>query len=368
MNIEFMQLALEEAKKGLGFTSPNPAVGAVLVRQGKIVAIGWHKHTGKDHAEVLAIKKIKNKNLLKNCELYITLEPCCHYGQTPPCVDLIVRSGIKKVYVGMKDPFVKVNGKGIIYLRKNGVAVEMCKDKRLVLEIKKINQPFLKWASVGWPYVVLKAAISLDGKIATKTGDSKWITNEKARQDARIERSLCDAVLVGSGTVKADDPELAPHGKYKNKKLLRIILDAELSTNVKAKVYRDKNIFVVCTNLATKMRQEVFAKANIKYKSFGKKKVDIKQLLDFFSKQGIQKIFVEGGGGVHGTFVDAHKKNGNVIDEIIFYLAPKIIGGREAKTVVGGEGINLVSDSLNLVSLDYKLINDNMKIRGRVSN
>ena len=359
-----MQLALKEAKKGIGLTSSNPVVGAVVVRKNKVLAVGFHKQAGGDHAEVVAIKKVKNKKFLNESELYVTLEPCCYYGKTPPCTELIIGSGIKKVFIGMKDPSKKVNGKGINYLRKNGVHVEMCKDKNIVQEIKVINRPFIKSVSTGLSYVVLKAAISLDGKIATRTGDSKWISNDKARKDSRFERSLCDAVLVGAGTVKADKPTLASHGKYISKNLLRVILDTDLSTNSRYKVYRDKNVFIACTNLATEKRKKEFKKAGIEFKSFGAKKINIKKLLEFLSARKIHKIFVEGGGEVHGSFVDAHKKYGNIIDEVIFYIAPKIIGGRNAKVVVAGEGASLVSSSLKIKDLNYNQIDDNIKIRG----
>lgn len=363
MNNKYFQLAIEEAKKGVGFTSPNPVVGAVVVRKNKVLSLGFHKQAGKDHAEVVAIKKVKNKTLLKDSELYVTLEPCCHYGKTPPCTELIINSGIKKVFIGMKDSSKKVNGKGINYLRKNGVQVEMCKDKKLIQAIKDLNKPFVKNETVGLPYVVLKAGVSLDGKIATKTGDSKWITNNEARKDARLERSLCDAVLVGAGTVKADNPELASHGKHRNKKLLRIILDADLSTDIKAKVYRDKNVFVASTDLALEKRKNIFIKAGIEYKSFGKTNVNIKNLLKFLGQRDLQKIFVEGGGEVHGSLVDAHQKYGNIVDEVIFYIALKIIGGREAKSVVGGDGIKNISEVTNLTQVIYKQVGDNLKVK-----
>lgn len=366
MDDNFFNLALELARQGVGFTSPNPAVGAVIVRKGRVIATGYHKKAGKDHAEVIVIKKVKNKNLLREAELYVTLEPCCHYGKTPPCVDLIVRSGIKKVYVGMIDPFEKVKGKGVKYLRKNGVEVKLCKNKKIIDEIENINKPFIKVSKFGLPYVLLKAAISLDGKIATSIGDSKWISNNKARGGARLERSHCDAVMVGSGTVKHDNPELAPHGKFKKKKLLRIILDSDLSTSVKAHVYRDENVFVACTNLAGKNQKNRFDKANIEYKSFGEEKINIKKLLVFLAQRNVQKIFVEGGSEVHGSFVDAHRKFGNIADEIVLYVASKIIGGREAKTVVGGEGAKFISNSLSVKNVSYQVLDDNLKISGNI--
>lgn len=356
----FLERALELAKRGIGFTSPNPAVGAVIVKNEKIIGEGWHKRAGGEHAERGAIQDIRDIKDIKGATMYVTLEPCCHWGKTPPCVDSIVAAGIKKVVVGMKDPFEKVNGKGIAFLKKHGIQVELLNTKSIQYkEIRELNQPFIKWAKTGLPYVVLKAAISLDGKIATRTGESKWITSPKARDDARLERSLCDAVIVGAGTVAADDPELAAHGKYKNKKLLRVIIDPELGLSMNKRVFRDENVFVACTDQATSKNRRRFEKAGIEYKSFGKNKISIKKLLEYLAKRNIQKLFVEGGAGVHGTFHDQR-----MIDEIIFYIAPKIIGGVDALSAVGGEGIKKLSEAVELTEVKIEQIADDIKIRG----
>lgn len=390
MNESLMALALELAKKGVGFTSPNPAVGAVLVKNGKIISRGYHKKAGTDHAEIIAFhgchceepKAMKQsqpvgQRLLRfpakagslamtgGATLYVTLEPCFHYGKTPPCVEAIIKAGIKKVCIGMIDPNKKVNGRGIKKLKKAGVEVEILNSKReLAQEIRKINQPFIKWAKLNLPYVVLKAAISLDGKIATRTGDSKWISGRESRKDARWERSLCDAVLIGSGTVKADNPRLAPQGKYKNKKLLRVIIDKDLSTNPKAKVYRNKNVLVITTSLASKLRRGQFKKFGIEFQILGKKDVNIITLLHCLNKQGIQKLFVEGGAGVHGTFYDAALEDKKLLDEVIFYITPKIIGGKNALAAVQGEGVAEIKETKRLRNLKIEKMGDNIKVWG----
>jgi diaminohydroxyphosphoribosylaminopyrimidine deaminase/5-amino-6-(5-phosphoribosylamino)uracil reductase len=241
----------------------------------------------------------------------------------------------------------------------------------------------------GLPYVVLKAAVSLDGKIATRTGESKWITGDAARDDARLERSLCDAVIVGAGTVAADDPELAPHGKFKKKKLLRVIIDGELSSDVKKKVFRDNNVLVACADSASKKHVERFKKNKIKIataeagsrhtggkiKSFGKERVSIQKLLEYLGKRGVQKVFVEGGAGVHGAFYDeamrktqdTNSKKQTIVDEMIFYIAPKIIGGKNAVAAIGGEGVKRLSDVLELKDVKTEPVGNDLKVRGIVN-
>lgn len=369
MEDRFMKLALKNAQQGVGLTYPNPAVGAVIVNNNKIIGRGYHKKAGSEHAEILAIKSVKNQKLLVGSTLYVTLEPCSHYGKTPPCTEAIVKSGIKNVVVGMKDPFKKVNGKGINKLKKSGLKVELVnKNYELSKELRSLNQPFIKFVTTGLPWVVLKVAVSLDGKMATSSGNSKWISNVLSRRNARIERSLSDAVLVGSGTVKADNPELAPHGKFKNKKLLRIIIDNDLSTNPKAKVYRDNNVLVISTVLASKKNQKKFSKAGIEFKIFDRKIINILELLKYLGKRQIQKLYVEGGAKVHGSFFDATLKDHKLVDEVIFYMAPKIIGGKNALAAFGGMGLDKVEKTIKFKRLKIERFGDDFKIKGIINN
>ncbi len=363
-----MYRAIELAKRGKGFTSPNPVVGAVVVLNGENIGEGWHKKAGMRHAEVGAILQARKKGDLKDAILYVTLEPCCHFGKTPPCTDLIIDSGIKNVVIGMKDSFWRVERKGIKRLEDEGIKVEMVDvNSDIFRDICYLNQSFLKWAQTGLPYVVMKSATTMDGKIATASGESKWITGEKTRINSRLERSLCDAVLVGCGTVEADDPELAPHGEYENKKLLRVIVDPLLLLSLDKKVFRDKNVFVACTKKASENDKERFKKSGIDFQEFGPTEVSVKLLLQYLGKKNITKLFVEGGNGVHGRFHDAALLDPLIVDEVLCYIAPKIFGGKDALSSVGGKGVKHVVGSLTLNDVSSSMIGDDVKMRGFVN-
>lgn len=360
-------IAIEEAQKAVGLTGHNPAVGAVLVKKNKIISAGHTQRPGKDHAEIVAIKKAGS--IVRGATLYTTLEPCSYEGKnTPPCTNAIIAAGIKHVIVAIKDPNSLVNGKGIKALKKAGIKVEILAQTSVVAkQAALINQPFFKAMKTGLPYVTLKAGISLDGKIATKKGISKWITSEEARKDARLERSKHDAVLVGSGTVEHDDPELAPHGIYKNKTLLRILIDPELITDVNKKIFRDENVFVATTERASQKRRGLYEEKEIGFEIFGKKEVNIIELLSYLSTARIRSVFVEGGAGVHGSFVDAAQKDARAVDCVLFYIAPKIIGGRDAVSVVGGNGIEDVAHAIECKTIASNSIGTNIKINGMVN-
>ncbi len=361
----FFERAWELAEKGRGFTSPNPCVGAVVVKNGKVIGEGYHKKAGEKHAEVIAIQHAQKRGFsVQGADIYVTLEPCCHVGKTPACTDLLIRSGIKRVFVGMKDPFDLVKGKGIRILKKNGMDVFLLsKNHLLSKKIRLLNQPFLKWALTGFPYVTLKCAVSLDGKIATSAYDSKWITGNSARKDSRTERSMCDAVLVGSGTVKKDNPELAPHGPYAKKNLKRIIFDPDLSSPLSSQVFRDSNVLVLTTSRASKQKIKIFLKKGISVKIFSKEKIIIKDALEYLGKNGMQHIFVEGGSRVHGSFFDASLKD-FCIDHVIWYIAPKLMGGTNSINSVAGRGVKIVKDAHILKSVQVQTIGDDIKVSG----
>ncbi|MBI4232252.1 bifunctional diaminohydroxyphosphoribosylaminopyrimidine deaminase/5-amino-6-(5-phosphoribosylamino)uracil reductase RibD [Candidatus Peregrinibacteria bacterium] len=379
MQEKFMWRALELAKKGLGFTSPNPLVGAVIVKGGEIVGEGYHRKAGTDHAEIVAIKQVMKKSGIKsvdldpalfhNATLYVTLEPCSHIGKTPSCARAIVAAGFKKVCIGMKDPFDLVNGRGIKFLRDHGVELELCKPgSRLYGAIGLINQQFIKSSTISLPYVVLKAGMSLDGKIATATGESKWITGDLALRDARLERSACDAVLVGAGTVLADDPELAPYGRFSSKKLLRVIIDPALTLPFDLKVFRDENVFVAyCSGLASSKNLKRYDSAGINCKAFGSNRISISRLLGFLSKKSIQSVFVEGGSSVHGSFCDEALAGKKVVDKVIFYVAAKIIGGKDSLAVIGGDGALSLVKSLRLTDLEFEKVGMDLKLSALVN-
>jgi len=361
----FMKRAIELAKKGQGYTSPNPCVGAVIVKNGKIVGSGYHKKAGSDHAEIVAIKDaLKNKNSLRGAILYSTLEPCCHYGATGPCTEEIVRFEIGKVVIAHGDPSKKVNSKGIKFLRKNGVEVVV---GVLENEARMLNQPFLKTSLCGVPFVTLKAGISLDGKIATRSGKSEWITNELSRKHGKKLRDNYDAVIVGANTVVIDNPILAS-GRIGGcescgKGIFRVVIDGRLKVKTSSRVFRDENVLVATTSLVDKKVLSDFAKAGIKVVKFGKKKVDIKSLLKYLYREfGIQSVFVEGGGGVNGSFVDE-----KLVDDIYFYISPEIIGGVDAISVVGGVGASELKKSLRLKKVDVKMLKDDILVHGIIN-
>ncbi|MBP7992459.1 MAG: bifunctional diaminohydroxyphosphoribosylaminopyrimidine deaminase/5-amino-6-(5-phosphoribosylamino)uracil reductase RibD [Candidatus Magasanikbacteria bacterium] len=360
MKIAVWQIAINEAQKARGLVGHNPAVGAVVVRGNTIIAQGHTHAPGKNHAEIEALKKAGTQ--ARGASLYVTLEPCSHLRkQTGPCTDAIINAGIKKVVVASKDPNPLVNGEGIKKLKKAGIIVELLLAKSVIAQQARVlNQPFFKAMQTGLPFVTLKAGITLDGKIATKTGDSKWITSVQSRIDARLERSLCDAVVVGVGTVMADNPELAPHGRFKNKSLLRVIIDPELSLNKKYQIFRNENVLVICTAKASRARQDYFKKNKINFIECGKKIVEWSVLLKFLGEQKIRSVFVEGGAGVHGSLVDAARVNPKLLDRVILYVSPKIFGG-QALSVIGGAGVSAAGDAFMLPGLQVEKITSDFK-------
>lgn len=333
---QFMSRALELAQKGKFCVSPNPMVGAVIVKNGKIIAEGWHKKFGGAHAEINALKLAERA--AKDAVLYVNLEPCMHVDKkTPPCVPEVVAAGISRVVVAMKDPNPKVAGRGILALRKAGIKADVgCMQK----EACRLNEKFVKWILTGLPYVGMKVAMSLDGKIATKTGESKWITSEESREFVRNLRDDYDAILVGINTVLKDDPVLA--GKHREPK--RIILDSKLSVPSNAKVLRDSNVIVVTAEKKTK-----------------KTRIELAPLLRLLGEQGVSSVFVEGGAEIFGSFIDE-----KLVDRFYWFIAPKIIGGREAKNAVGGDGVDKLKKALQLQNVEIRKIGSDIMIEGIV--
>lgn len=345
----FMKVAIEEAKKGLGKTSPNPCVGAIIVKNGRIIGRGYHKKAGSDHAEIVAIKNARSHGFdVKGSTMYVTMEPCDHFGRTAPCVDALLRAGVKEVFAAHKDPSRKINSKGL------KVRIGLL-DK----EVRVLNQPFLKVSKLGIPFVTVKAGMSLDGKIATGSGKSQWITNKLSRKHGHKLRDFYDAIVVGANTVIVDNPLLIG----KDGKLLRVVIDGKLRTSVSARVYRDKNVFVACTDVALKSKFDQFVRAGIAVKSFGKKKVDVRKLLKFlYKKYSVQSVFVEGGGVTNGAFVDA-----KVLDDIYLYISPEIIGGINATSVIGGRGVLNLSNSTKIKKVEISRLKSDILIHGIIN-
>lgn len=386
-DIKFMKLAKNLALRGKGRTNPNPVVGCVIVRDSKIVAMGYHKKAGQPHAEIEAIRKANDKRInLKGAVMYISLEPCCHFGRTPPCVSSIINSGIKRVVIGMRDPNPINNGRGIRVLKKAGICVDV---GILEEELKNINLPFIKYITKGFPYVTIKVASSLDGKIATKTGSSKWITGEGSRAFANRLRGNVDAVLVGTNTVIKDNPSLtcrpnpvtrvpwwtgtSPQDGWGFRSAvlkhpIKIILDRKLKISLGSKIFSEGPLsrsIIATTEKTPPAGVKRFAAAHNVELLFCREKaglIDLKDLLKKLAKREIMHILVEGGGETIASFL----KNG-LADEVYFFIAPKIIGGRLAPTSVEGDGVKDVKEAISLNDICIKKIQDDILIYGRMA-
>ncbi|GAA0078082.1 bifunctional diaminohydroxyphosphoribosylaminopyrimidine deaminase/5-amino-6-(5-phosphoribosylamino)uracil reductase RibD [Clostridium sp. CTA-5] len=361
MNENYMDLAIDLAKKGIGKVNPNPLVGAVIVKNGKIIAQGYHEYYGGPHAEVNAVKN--STEILEGSTIYVTLEPCYHYGKTPPCVDLIIKNKFQKVVIGMLDPNPLVAGKSIEKLQENGIEVVVGIREK---ECKELNEIFIKYITSKLPFVVLKSATSLDGKIATSIGESKWITSEAARKDGHILRKKLSAIMVGVNTIINDDPNLTcriDNGRNP----VRIILDSKLRIPINSKVIKNKDAvtIVATTRYADQIKMQQLLKEEIKVIKVKdkNKKVDLKDLMIELGKIQIDSILVEGGGKINFSSLQQ-----GIVDKVRFYIAPKIIGGVNSKGSIGGEGFRKLSDAVNLKNLTYKNIGDEIVIEGYIKN
>ena len=348
----FIDEALELAKKGIGWTSPNPMVGAVIVKNGKIVGRGYHRQAGKSHAEIEAIRSA-GKNA-KVATLYVNLEPCPHWGRTPPCTDAIISAGIKRVVCSALDPNPKVHGFGIAALRRAGIKVAI---GARAARARALNEPFFTFHEMKRPYVAIKFAASLDGKLGTRTGDSKWITNEKARKFTRDLRGQYQAVLIGASTVIKDDPHLGARNN-KLKDPIRIIIDGKLSAPISAQVFRDSNALVATTTSAPKSKIKRFQKHGTSTLVFDGRKIQIKKLLSELARKEIISVLVEGGGETIGNFIDA-----KLVDKVYAFYAPIIIGGKDAISI-GGNGADSIRNALQLKTISLEKFDDNILVTG----
>ncbi|VVB97984.1 2,5-diamino-6-ribosylamino-4(3H)-pyrimidinone 5'-phosphate reductase [uncultured archaeon] len=333
----YMRLALRLA--GKGSPSPNPYVGAVIVRDGKIIAKGFHRKAGLDHAEVAALKSLANPQDARGATMYVNLEPCNHYGRTPPCANAIIAAGISRVVFSMKDPNPNVTGGGEEELKKHGIEVER---GVLAEDAAQLNEVFVKYAKTKNPFVVLKAAMSMDGKIATRTGDSKWITGEKARRYAHKLRGKYDAIAVGINTVLRDDPQLTARIRG-GRDPLRVVLDDRLWIPANAKVLADSNAVVATCEDCDPVRRRELEQKGLRILLCGRNRVDLRLLLAKLGEMGKTSLMVEGGSEVHGSFVDA-----GLADKFVLFYAPKIIGGQGAKPAIGGLGCEKVAEAIAL--------------------
>ena len=358
----YMNLALDLARKSEGQTNPNPLVGAVIVKSGKVVAKGYHEKAGLPHAEAIALNKAGTK--ARGADLYVNLEPCCHHGRTPPCTEAIISAGIKRVILGIRDPNRLVNGRGIRFLRKQGVEVVIGVLRR---DCHKINEHFIKYITTGRPWVILKSAVSLDGKIATRTGDSKWITGSKARAYAHRLRSRVDAILVGAETVRMDDPQLTVRPKKKGmRNPVRIIVSGKGSISTSAKIFnnahKERVIYVANASLPL-IRKKKLQKIGVEVLlvKYRKKKVDLPLLMDALGKMKITSIMIEGGSEISGNALKE-----KLVDKLIYFLAPKIIGGKNAPGPVGGQGISRIEDFIEVKEISIEKLGNDFVIEGNI--
>lgn len=350
----YIKRALRLAEKARGMVSPNPMVGAVIVKNGRIISEDFHRRPGTPHAEALAIGKAGEK--ARASSLYVNLEPCCHTEKrTPPCTKAIINAGIKKVIISMKDPNPRVSGKGITEIQKAGVEV-----KTGILEdrAKKLNEAYIKYITTGNPFVILKTAMTLDGKIATPEGQSKWITGEKARKSVHRLRSSVDAIMTAIGTVKADNPQLTSRIKG-GKNPVRIIIDPNLEMPLDAKVLQSPPETIIVTKINN-------AKSDYLYKSginmiYYKEKLYLKWLMEKLGKMEIASVLVEG-----GSSLNAHALEEGVVDKVMFFIAPIIIGGRESFPAIGGKTFKRLEDAYRIKDVSIKRLGEDILIEGYV--
>ncbi|HWY79337.1 MAG TPA: bifunctional diaminohydroxyphosphoribosylaminopyrimidine deaminase/5-amino-6-(5-phosphoribosylamino)uracil reductase RibD [Candidatus Sulfotelmatobacter sp.] len=352
-DVPFLKETLILAKKGMGWAFPNPMVGAVIVKNGKIIAKGYHKKAGLPHAEIEALHNAKKS--VQGATIYVNLEPCSHFGKTPPCVDALIAAGIIKVVCCTKDPNPKVKGQGIQKLQQAGITVSVA---HLEKEARRLNEAFFTFHEKKRPFIAIKFAASLDGKIATRTGDSKWITNEKARSFARKLRSEYQAILVGINTIIKDNPHLGVR-ILEDKDPLRIVLDSRLRIPLTSQVLRDTNVLIVTTKNADKEKIKQLQKKNITCLVFDANRILLRDLLEELRKRDIISVFVEGGSQILGDFVDEQ-----LVDKAYAFFSPIVIGGKKALSAISGKGAQTVNEALFLEQVSYTQFENNLLIVG----
>lgn len=362
--IEYMRRAIELAKKGAGFVNPNPMVGCVIVKDDKIIGEGYHEYYGGFHAERNALTNCKFD--CKDATVYVTLEPCCHHGKTPPCTDIIIEKGVKKVVVGILDPNPLVSGKGVSILQDAGIEVVTGVEEEAIRELNKV---FLKFIKTKRPYVLLKTAMTLDGKIASYSGDSKWITNEKSRNLVHKLRSEMMAIVTGIGTVKSDNPLLNCRLEGKAHQPIRVIVDSNASISLDSQIVKTaheyRTILAVRNNHADKEKMESLKSLGIEILCCEMKEnhVDINDMMMKLGEKGIDSLLLEGGSTLNAAFLQ-----NRCVDEVYAFIAPKIIGGENSKSPIGGEGIELMKDAIILKDIKIERFDDDVLINAKVKS
>ncbi|HYF83245.1 MAG TPA: bifunctional diaminohydroxyphosphoribosylaminopyrimidine deaminase/5-amino-6-(5-phosphoribosylamino)uracil reductase RibD [Clostridia bacterium] len=359
----YMKKVLELAARGSGSTSPNPLVGAVIVKEGRVIGEGWHERAGEAHAEINAIRNSSED--VENSTIYVNLEPCSHFGRTPPCAAELVKRRFKRVVVAMEDPNPLVAGRGIKLLKDSGIQVDVGINR---LEALKLNDIFIKFITKKTPFVLLKSAMTLDGKTATKSGDSKWISGEQSREYVHNLRNKYSSILVGVNTAIKDDPELTTRLEgIKTRNPVRIIVDSKGRIPADAKVLEtdeNKRTIIAATGDMTEEKLKYLKGRGIEVIITDKKdgKVDIRQLMEELYKRGIDSLMVEGGGTVASAFIEE-----GLIDKVAFFIAPVIIGGKAAPTPVMGAGVDSISDGYRLKHQNVTTFGHDVLIEGYVN-
>lgn len=355
-----MKTALGLAARGAGWVSPNPMVGAVLVREGEVVGRGWHRRYGAPHAEVEALRVAGAR--ARGATLYVTLEPCNHHGRTPPCTTAILAAGVRRVVAATPDPNPAVTGGGTDFLRKQGVEVEL---GLLADEARRLNEAWFKWVETGLPFVIAKAACSLDGKVATPSGESQWLTGQQARAFGHRLRHACDAILVGVGTVLADDPQLTTRLPGRpGKDPLRVVLDSRLRLPLGARLLHLNSpapTLIATTEQAPadkrKALQEMGAEVLPLPAEGGR--VALLPLLKELGRRQIQSVLLEGGPEILGAFFDQR-----LVDKFYFFFAPKILGGKEAYPAVAGKGVARLLEAHRVEELRVRRLGPDLLLSG----
>lgn len=358
----YIKRTLLLAARARGRTSPNPMVGAVLVKKGKIIAEGYHKKAGTPHAEVIAIDRAGGK--ATGATLYVSLEPCCHKDKrTPPCTQKIISTGIKKVVIAMEDPNPRVSGKGIEELQKAGIQVS---SGILAEKAMKLNEYYIKHVTTGDPFVVMKVAMTLDGKIATPEGESKWITGERARKEVHRLRGNVDAIMTAIGTIKADNPKLTCR-TANDRDPKRIIIDPELETGIDTHVTSCPPETIVITKKSEVTDERAEEKKlrlrdkGVRVVEYDGERLDLPWLMRELGKTGVTSLLVEGGSSLNSYCIES-----GIVDKIMFFIAPKIIGGKDSVPAVGGKSFRKLQDAIRIREMQVRKFGDDILIEGYI--
>jgi diaminohydroxyphosphoribosylaminopyrimidine deaminase/5-amino-6-(5-phosphoribosylamino)uracil reductase len=364
MHERFMRRALKLARRGSGCVAPNPMVGCVLVRAGRVIGKGYHHRFGGPHAEIEALRLIQGS--LRGCTAYVTLEPCCHYGKTPPCTESLIAAGVRRVVFAVRDPFPKVHGKGARMLRRAGIETisGVCETEAIDL-----IAPYLKLQRQGQPWVILKWAQSLDGKIATRSGDSQWISGPASRRLVHAIRGRVDAILVGVGTIVADDPLLTCRDAPRKRIATRIVLDPTLRIPVSSQLVRTAHetpTMVVAQKgraISSKIKRLQASGVEVMQIPGMRRGLDLNALLKSLGKRSVSEVLVEGGARTAGAFCDA-----GLVDEAIVFVSPRLIGGAQAPSALSGMGAESMSDIVRPYRTHISRLGDDLVYRLQLSD